>query len=78
MNLSDIEIQQLIAIVDTHVELLDDRLAYFQGDINGKTFNNLLEDRQAAYHLSCTLKEHKHSSTYTIAIKMPDRFVDRN
>ena len=79
MNLSPNELQFLISIVATYVELMDDRAAYWQGDVNSKTFTDILDERREARELECKLRAYRDNpKQFTIAIKMPDRQIDRN
>jgi hypothetical protein len=79
MNLSDEQLALLISIVATYVELLDDRAAYWYGDVNSKQFTELLNQRRDAYSIECKLKEIKlDRSRFTIAVNMDDRLIDRN
>lgn len=79
MSLSDRELRLLASIVDTYVELTDDRLAYWYGNINSKEFTDILKQRHDAFILSCKLKElSRQPARFTIAIKIPDGLADRN
>ncbi|AFY94638.1 hypothetical protein [Chamaesiphon minutus] len=79
MNLSDEQLELLINIVATYVELLDDRAAYWYGDVNSKTFAKLLDERRDCYQLECQLREFRaNPSRFTIAVNMDDRAIDRN
>lgn len=69
MNLSPNELQFLISIVCTYVELMEDRAAYWQGDVNSKTFTDILDERKEAYELECKLREYQaNPKKYTIEI----------
>jgi hypothetical protein len=79
MNLSDRELKFLASIVDTYVELTDDRLAYWYGNINSQEFTDILKQRHEAFLLSCKLKElSRQPARFTIAIQIPDGVIDRN
>lgn len=79
MNLSDEQLELLISIVATYVELLDDRAAYWYGDVNSQEFTEILNQRSSAYLIECKLKEIKlDRSRFTISVNMDDRLVDRN
>jgi hypothetical protein len=79
MNLSSQELKFLITIVATYVELVDQRAAYWRGDVNSKVFTDILDERKEAYQLECKLREIQAApKTHTIVVKMPDRLVDRN
>ncbi len=79
MSLSDRELQFLISIVSGYVEMMDARACSWQGDVNSKQFTDILDERKKAYRLECKLRELSIApKKYTIAVKMPDRHVDRN
>jgi hypothetical protein len=79
MNLSDEQLQLLINIVATYIELLDDRAAYWYGDVNSQEFTDILTERSSAYLIECKLREIKlDRSRFTIAVNMDDRLIDRN
>ena len=77
MTLTPEQIRELCQIVETHIELLDDRLAYFQGDINGAYFNALIAERDRAKSLLLDVVRAA-SNSFTLVVKIPDRSVDRN
>jgi hypothetical protein len=79
MNLSSAQLDLLIAIIATYVELLDDRAAYWYGDINSQKFTQLLNQRQEAYLIECKLREVKlDRRELQILVNMDDRTIDRN
>lgn len=77
MSLSPQQITELCEIVETHIELLNDRLAYFQGDVNGAYFNALVAERDRAKSLLLDVVASSRN-IFTVAIKIPDKLVDRN